>query len=180
MNELRDYTASAPMDLPAVTLSELELHELEVAWESFRESVEAGKPARVALTGPQVNSLIHTQVLRNLNGWRTHLVFSNGLATLQASVPTESLFQGTPTFGMGNEKRYLNGTLVIAVAKTNTALSIHIQDIRLEAASQLDAETIQQFKAQNLAQDLPESSIGDLLKSLKRIEIEGDMLVLEG
>ncbi|NGO38351.1 hypothetical protein G4L39_02930 [Limisphaera ngatamarikiensis] len=167
---VRNYTGTAPVELPAASDSELDRTALWIRWQTFYESVRQGRPVPpFELTADELNLLITGNP-----DLRDHL---------RVEITNGALY-GRFSFPLGREGqrgltgRFLNGRARIQIQFSDGWLSLNVEEMEANGRP-IPRWILRRLSRENLARDLDRNSEAvEFLHQLEAVEIVGDRLVL--
>jgi hypothetical protein len=169
-------TATEPLEIPEVQMSEDQVQELVRRVDEFRQAVESGQAAApLALTGPEINAVLQNHPDFGEVGDMVYVTVEGDTIRGDISIPLDEFggFLGSMVQG-----RYLNGSGEFSVTLVGDRPVVF-----LEALSVNDRPVPQEFMEQmgneNLAKDLAtDPDFQEMFKKLESIEIENGKLVI--
>ena len=166
-------TDSRPAALPATTLPEAQLRQLQQRVETFRAAVRSRQlsPAPLMLTSDEVNALIATDADCEPLKDHFHVALEGSVAKAQFSFPTAQL-------SLAPKGRFLNGSGIFSVALRNGILQIKATSITIKHHS-LPAELAAHFENENFAEAINANPRAQAaFKRIESIEIKNGKLII--
>jgi hypothetical protein len=169
-------TADHPVELPAYELAEGELEAVQERCDEFTSNVESGQPARLQLTGDDLNALLAGSALKDpemaraINSDTVFFTVEDDQIGVEASIPLDQF--------PGFSGRYFNGHVRGTVQLQGGSIFVVIESISLGEQIPDDPEVrkaIQQAVNQNLNQN-PE--IHRHFEKIDRMMVEDGKLIL--
>jgi len=145
---LDNYTATAPVELPPVTLDEAERAALEARLIHFAEALEGeGRTQTLTLTAEELNAalLLHPDTAQLAD--HLHLDIGDGHLMAQVSFPLGEL--GLPML----QDRWLNGRARLSASLSQGRLLVFFDEVTVGDQA-LPEEVMGQLRQENLAADL--------------------------
>lgn len=175
-NLVQSYTASAPVTLPAVEMTDEDYAALRERIDAFTLALENGEAYELALTAEDVNGLIardpEFEPLRN----KVYVFIEDGAVRGDVSAPTDPL--GELPFLGGLKGRYFNGSLGVTISLENNFLLVQVSSASVNGEP-VPQQAIDQMANENLAKDFyndPESRAQ--IEKLESIKVEDDTILI--
>lgn len=167
---VNQYTSTAPVPLPPVTLSDEEKTSLKERVDAFKKSLDTGKDIKpLVLTADEINA----QIAENPDfANHVHVEIQGDKIQGQVSMPLDKI--KLPGFS----GRYLNGKATFAVLLTGGQLFVTLNALEVNGKP-LPEETLQGFRNQNLAAsfaDDPDNA--KAIAKLESIEVKNGTLII--
>lgn len=169
-----DFTADAPMDIPVFEPKREQVEEVVARVKTFQDDIDAGRPAEIALTQDDINSLIVTnEELRELLPGKVFFeVVGDGLGVV-VSAPMDRI--------PGFSGRYLNGRLSLAAKMENGNLDVRVKEFRLIGDRMLTEQELGALKKVNLAEEaMKDPEFQKSIKGIQELTIEDSTILLSG
>ena len=168
---VQQWTATAPMELPKVPLSDDERIAVKERVASFRKALEEGTAVEpLVLTGDDINALIEENP--DFRGKVFARVDGDKLKA-QVSIPLDN-FEVAPLRG-----RYLNGEAELKASLSNGVLLVMLESLEVNG-KKLPGRFLEEMREQNLAKDAykdPKSA--EMLRRFESLEIKDGKIILK-
>jgi len=163
------YSDDQPMELPALALDEQQLLAVRRRWESFQESLEAGRADVLELTDEELNALLQTN---EMAAGRIHVDIEDDRLRGRVSLPLDAL-------GIQRLRgRYFNAEATFEVALVGDQLVVHMQEAQVKGEP-VPEEFMSQLREENLAKEFGrEPEQAEMLRKLESIEVRDGKLFL--
>lgn len=166
---VRNYTATAPAELPEVVESQSELEDLFYRWVDFRKAVQDGTPAKpLRLSADDLNQLL----LKNV-ALKDHLrlMISNSQVFGVFSFPLDK------TRRHELKGRYLNGLARLNLEIQDGWVSLRVADMQANGKA-MPKWLLKKFQRQNLAKGLEDNiEAAEFLRKLDTVSVDGEEIV---
>lgn len=172
-NQVNAFTATEPMKLPKVEMSDAEFNQLKQRLDTFHEGMEKGTPVEpLVLTERDINALIlKTSDLKQLSD-KVYVSLTNDQVRGQISIPLSGL-------GWFLKGRYLNGQAAFNVSLKNGVLIVTAQEIEVQGKA-LPETFMKEVRKENLAQDVyKDATNAQAISKLESIELQNDHVVIK-
>jgi hypothetical protein len=172
------YTDTAPTTLPAVQVDPTVYAALKKRIEEFKTTVDAGKPATLALTSDDLNLLVAGD--KSAAQWKGRVWFEMKGSDLkgQLSMPLDFI-SSVP--GLGKLKgRYLNGAASVQATMALGVLVVRLQSLEVKGKAVPD-EVMSALQRENLAKDATQNpETAAFLTRLADVTVQDGKLILTG
>jgi hypothetical protein len=164
-----EYTDDQPMAMPALALDEQQLQAVQQRWESFQESLDAGRAATLELTDEELNALLQTN--EDVAG-RIHVDIQDEQIRGRISLPLDAL-DIAPLRG-----RYFNAESTFDVSLADGRVVVRMQDARVKGRP-VPEEFMAALRHENLAKNFGHSpDEAEMLRKFESIEIRHGKIIV--
>lgn len=172
---VRDYTATAPRELPKVEMADKNRRELKNRVEAFRKAVDEGAPSEpLVLTSDDLNVLIEDN--EDLKG-RFFVKVEGDEVKGQVSIPLDPLAQGP--FRSMFQGRYLNGTADLQASLRDGVLMVTLDSIEVNGKKPPE-EMLTQIRQENLAKDAYKNpKNAETIRKIESLEVKDGKVILK-
>ncbi len=173
-NTALEYTDTAPLDLPRVTMDYGEREALNAKLDVFGQTVRQGMDlAQIVLTDREVNVLVSENPGWQAFSGQLFLRFEDGKVAGSVSLPLDKL-----PLKMAKD-RYLNGSGVFDVFMKNSVLIVNIDQMEVKG-KQVPEQIMAELRNINLAQEAyNDVQTARTLARIQKLDIRGDRLFVE-
>jgi len=168
-----EFTDTRPAVMPAVPLSPEQVSQVEQRFESFRDSVRAGKTVQpLELNSDEVNALILTNTdFQPLKG-KLYITLEDSSVKGRISLPMEEA--GLKAF----HGRYLNGTGTFDLSARDGIVRLTAQSLQIKNRA-VPEGYMEKIRLQNLAKDINnDPRTAAALNWIKNIEVKDGKLIV--
>jgi hypothetical protein len=168
---VKQYTDTAPEQLPALKMADEERQAVKTRWETFRKAVEAGTASEpLVLSSDDLNALIEQNP--DLKG-KIYVKVEGDEVKGQVSFPLD--FLPLPMF----KGRYLNGKADIKASLFDGELIVHLDAIEVKGKP-VPPDFMNELRKQNLAKDATkDKDVAAMLRKLESLEIKDGKIILK-
>lgn len=167
---VKDYTDTAPRELPKVELSEEQRKAVKTRYDEFQSAVQSGEPTEpLVLSSDDLNALIEDDP--DLKG-KIFVKIEDDVVKGQISIPLDKL--GLPLF----KGRYLNGEADIKASLSNGVLWVTLDSIEVNGKRPPE-QMLQELRQQNFAKDAYKNpKYAELIRKLDSIKIKDGKIII--
>lgn len=173
---VKSFTSEKGIEIAVIDGTDEEFSAVKAKIDAYEKAYDAGQAAAMQLTAREINILIARDP--ELKDWRGRVVVSikDGKMGASLSVPIEKipLVNAVPQF----KERYFNGDVSGRFKVEEGKVTLTMDE--LKAGSQVASPALLQQLSEGWSQEVnsdPESK--ESLSRAKRIEVEGDVLIIE-
>ena len=167
---LQEYTATAPIALPPLTITEEDRKAIDDRWKGFQEAADRGEPAELVLTANDINALIsENEALKGT----VYISIEGSEIGGQVSFPLSKL--GIP----GGAGRYFNGNAKFTVSLEDGYLEAFIKSIEVNGKTPPD-DVLKQLGSQNILKDVKfENETRDKMRKIESLTVKDGKIILK-
>ena len=168
---LRDeYTGTAPVPIPQVSMTDDERKALDERWAAFRKAVDKNEAAEIVLSADDINALIAES--KELKG-KVYVSIKDDKVTAQVSIPLSD------TKIPGLSGRYFNGRVTIKASIKKGELIVFVEEAEANGKT-LPPDVRKQLASQNIAKDFtnqPENA--KMIRKFESVEVKDDKVYIK-
>ncbi|MFI5456405.1 MAG: hypothetical protein ACHRXM_13230 [Isosphaerales bacterium] len=172
--QVKQYTGTAPIELPKVEMPAEQRESLKDRVESFRKAAKAGTPIEpLVLTSDDLNALIEENP--NLKG-KIHVKVEGDQVKGQVSIPCDALAE-IPLLGMF-KGRYLNGEAGLKASLEDGVLIVTLDSFEVNGQRPPDP-VMTELRKHNWAKDAYEDEkAASMIRKIESLQIKDGKIIL--
>ena len=169
---VQDYTATAPMALPPLTITEEDRKSIDDRWKAFHEAADKGEPAELELTANDINALIsENEALKGT----VFISIDGSEIGGKISFPLEKL--KIRLFGLAG--RYFNGNATFTVTLEDGYLEAHVKSVEVNGKTPPE-NVMQQLSNENILKDVKfDDETRQKMRKIESLTVKDGKIILK-